>query len=162
MTIKPGDRLPDASFKYTGKDGAAEISVEELFEGKTVVLFAVPGAFTPTCHANHLPGFLNQLENIKAKGVDEVAVVAVNDMFVMNAWAEASGGKGKILFLADGSADFAKAIGLDIDLAAAGMGIRSQRYSMIVEDRVVKTLNIEEKPGQAVASGAVPILEQLG
>lgn len=162
MTIKPGDRLPDASFKYVGKDGAAEISVEELFAGKTVVLFAVPGAFTPTCHANHLPGFLNQLENIKAKGVDEVAVVAVNDMHVMNAWAEASGGKGKILFLADGSADFAKAIGLDIDLAAAGMGVRSQRYSMIVEDRVVKTLNIDEKPGQAVASGAVPILEQLG
>ena len=162
MTIKPGDRLPDASFKYIGEDGVAEISVEELFAGKTVVLFAVPGAFTPTCHANHLPGFLNQFENIKAKGVDEVAVVAVNDVHVMNAWAEASGGKGKILFLADGSADFAKAIGLDRDLAAAGMGIRSQRYSMIVEDRVVKTLNVEQKPGQAVASGVAPILEQLG
>ena len=161
MTIKPGDRLPDASFKYTGKDGAAEISVEELFEGKTVVLFAVPGAFTPTCHANHLPGFLNQLENIKAKGVDEVAVVAVNDMFVMNAWAEATGGKGNIWYLADGSAEFAKMVRLEDDRSKTGMGMRSQRYAMIVKDGVVTTLNVDDVPGQVEASGAARILEQL-
>ncbi|WP_075995779.1 peroxiredoxin [Salaquimonas pukyongi] len=161
MTIKPGDTLPDAEFKVIGENGPTTVSVKELFEGRTIVLFAVPGAFTPTCHANHLPGFLNQLNNIKANGVDEVAVVSVNDMHVMNAWAEASSAKGNILFLADGSAEFTKAIGMENDLSAAGMGLRSQRYSMIVEDRIVKSLNIEQKPGQAVASGAAAILEQL-
>ena len=161
MTIKPGDQLPEFRFKYFGKDGVTEISTDEMFGGRTVVLFAVPGAFTPTCHANHLPGFLNQLENIKAKGVDEVAVVSVNDVFVMNAWAEASGGKDKIWYLADGSAEFAKMIGLEDDRSKIGMGMRSQRYSMIVKDGVVATLNVDDVPGQVEASGAARILEQL-
>ncbi|MCB1422262.1 MAG: peroxiredoxin [Nitratireductor sp.] len=161
MTIKPGDQLPEFRFKYFGKDGVTEISTDEMFGGRTVVLFAVPGAFTPTCHANHLPGFLNQLENIKAKGVDEVAVVSVNDVFVMNAWAEATGGKGKIWYLADGSAEFAKMIGLEDDRSKIGMGMRSQRYSMIVKDGVVATLNVDDVPGQVEASGAARILEQL-
>lgn len=161
MTIKPGDKLPEASFKYIGKDGPAEISTTELCAGKTVVLFAVLGAFTPTCHANHLPGFLNQLDNIKAKGVDEVAVISVNDMFVMDAWSEVTGGKDRILFLADGSGQFTKAIGLEDDRMEAGMGIRSQRYSMIVKDGVVTALNVDEVRGQVEASGAARILEQL-
>jgi len=161
MTISVGDKLPQAKFKVVTDDGPIELTTDQVFAGKKVVLFAVPGAFTPTCHMNHLPGFLEHLETIKAKGVDDVVVVSVNDMWVMNAWAEATKAKGKILALADGSADFTKAIGLDADLGIAGMGVRSKRYSMIVEDGVVKELNIEEKPGTTEISGAARILEQL-
>lgn len=161
MSIKKGERLPEAVFKIMGDEGPAEISSEELFSGRKVVLFAVPGAFTPTCHRNHLPGFLDHLDTILAKGVDEVAVVSVNDVFVMNAWAEDTGGKGRIRFLADGGALFTQAVGLHIDLTQAGLGIRSKRYSMIVDDGVVSELNIEEAPGQATVSGAAAILEQL-
>lgn len=161
MTIKVGDSLPEASFTYIGVDGPAKMSISELCSGKKVVLFSVPGAFTPTCHANHLPGFLEHYDSIKEKGVDEIAVVAVNDMHVMKAWAESTKGTGKIHYLSDGNADFAKAIGMDIDLGVAGMGIRSKRYSMIVEDGKVTSFNIEEKPGQAVESSAARILEQL-
>lgn len=159
--IAIGDKLPEGKFKVSTADGPAEKTTGEIFAGKTIVLFAVPGAFTPTCHMNHLPGYLDNLEAIKAKGVDAVAVTAVNDVFVMKAWAEATGGKDKILFLADGSADFAKALGLELDASAFGLGIRSKRYSMIVRDGVVAALNVEDVPSQASASGAAEILKQL-
>ncbi len=161
MTIKAGDKLPAATFKVKTADGVKEMTTDDIFAGKKVVLFAVPGAFTPTCNLNHLPGYLENRDAILAKGVDQIAVVAVNDPFVMGAWAQASGGEGKILFLADGSATFTKALGLDLDLTGGGLGVRSRRYSAIVEDGVVKTLNIEEQPGQAVTSSADALLEQL-
>ncbi|MBB3975887.1 peroxiredoxin [Rhizobium azooxidifex] len=161
MTIAVGERLPDLKLKEPTADGPAEVSTGDLFKGKRVVLFAVPGAFTPTCSLNHLPGYLDNRDAILAKGVDEIAVVAVNDPFVMTAWAKETGGLGKIRFLADGGAQFAKAIGLDIDLTANGLGVRSKRYSMLVEDGVVKTLNIEESPGQATVSAAATMIGQL-
>lgn len=161
MAIKVGDKLPDATFKAVGPDGPEDLSTGDLFPGKTVVLFAVPGAFTPTCHRNHLPGYLDNLGAIKEKGVDTVAVVSVNDVFVMDAWAKATGGDGKLVFLADGSAAFTTAIGMELDASGFGMGIRSKRYAMVVEDGVVTTLNIEETPGQAVVSGAAAILGAL-
>lgn len=161
MTISVGDKLPEASFTIMGDDGPAKMSTAELCDGKKVVLFAVPGAFTPTCHANHLPGFLEHLDAIKEKGVDRVAVTTVNDIHVTNAWAENTGGKGKIDFLSDGNGDFAKAVGMDIDLGVAGMGVRSKRYSMIVENGTVTAINLEDNPGQAVASSAATVLEQL-
>lgn len=161
MTIRIGDRLPDGEFIIKTDDGLAKLSVSELTRGRKVVLFAVPGAFTPTCHANHLPGYLEHIEAIRDKGVDEVAVVSVNDPHVMNAWAKATKADGKILFLSDGSADFARAIGMDVDLGAAGMGIRSKRYSMIVDDGVVTKFNEGEKPGQVTISSAATLLEQL-
>jgi peroxiredoxin len=125
------------------------------------VLFAVPGAFTPTCDRNHLPGFVQNADAIKAKGVDTIAVTGVNDVFVMNAWKKSSGAEGKVEFLADGGAAFAKAIGLTIDLTERGLGVRSQRYSMVVEDGVVKSFNLEEAPGKAEASGAENLLKGL-
>jgi peroxiredoxin len=159
--IKVGDRLPSAKFKVMSTEGPAEKTTDDIFKGKKVVLFAVPGAFTPTCHRNHLPGFLNNADAIKAKGVDTIAVTGVNDVFVMDAWKKSTGADGKIEFLADGSADFAKAIGLSLDASAGGLGIRSKRYSMIVDDGVVKSLNIEEAPGKAELSGAENLLKQL-
>ncbi|BBD36748.1 MULTISPECIES: peroxiredoxin [Aminobacter] len=161
MTISIGDKLPAATFKTMTADGAKSISSDEIFAGKKVVLFAVPGAFTPTCSNNHLPGYVENHDAIIARGVDTIAVVSVNDVHVMGAWARFSGGEGKVQFLADGSGDFARAIGLDTDLSAAGMGLRSKRYSMIVEDGKVAQLNLEGAPGQAVDSGAARILEQL-
>lgn len=161
MTIDVGQTLPDATFKVSGPDGFANTTVADIFGGKKVVLFGVPGAFTPTCSMNHLPGFIENADAIRAKGVDVIAVVSVNDHHVMKAWAKASGGEGKIAFLADGSGYFVKAAGLDLDMSAGGMGVRSKRFSMIVEDRVVKTLNIEDAPGKAVESGAARLMEQL-
>jgi Peroxiredoxin len=161
MTIAIGDRLPDATFKEKTADGVVDLTTEQLFKGKRVVLFAVPGAFTPTCSLNHLPGYLENRDAILARGVDDIAVVAVNDVHVMGAWAQHSGGMGKIHFLADGNATFTKAIGLDIDLSAGGLGTRSKRYSMLVEDGVVKSLSIEDAPGQATVSAAAAMLEQL-
>ena len=160
MTISVGERLPDAVFRIKTADGVVEKSTADIFAGRKVVLFAVPGAFTPTCHANHLPGYLEQADAIRAKGVDEIAVVAVNDHHVMGAWEKATGADGKILFLADGAGLFTRAVGLDIDLGAAGLGVRSKRYAMIVEDGVVKALNVEEAPGVSV-SGAAAILGLL-
>ena len=159
--IKVGDRLPNTKFKVMTAEGPAEKTTDDVFKGKKVVLFAVPGAFTPTCHKNHLPGFLNNADTIKGKGVNTIAVTGVNDVFVMDAWKKATGAEGKIEFLADGSADFAKALELSLDASAGGLGIRSKRYSMIVEDGVVKALNVEEAPGKADLSGADNLLKQL-
>ena len=161
MTIQVGDKLPQATFRVMTADGPAPKTTDEIFKGKKVVLFAVPGAFTPTCHKNHLPGFLNNADKIKQKGIDAIAVTGVNDVFVMDAWKEKTGAAGKIDFLADGSAAFAKAIGLSVDLGARGLGTRSQRYAMVVEDGVVKTLNIEDAPGKADISGAENLLKGM-
>ena len=158
MAISVGERLPDATFKIRVDGEYVDASTADVFSGKKIVLFAVPGAFTPTCSMNHLPGFLENRDVILSKGVDQIAVVAVNDHHVMKAWAEASGAKDKILFLADGAAKFTKAVGMDFDMGPLGQ--RSRRYSMIVEDGVVKTLNIEENKGTEV-SGAANILSQL-
>jgi glutaredoxin/glutathione-dependent peroxiredoxin len=160
VTIKPGDRLPATEFDIMTADGSRKLSTDAVFSGRKVVLFGVPGAFTPTCSMNHFPGFLHACDAIKAKGVDTVACTSVNDAHVMNAWSKASGNDGKILMLGDGNATFARALGLDVDRSDAGMGTRSRRYSMIVEDGVVKTLNVEEKSGVNV-SGADIILQQL-
>ena len=154
MPIKVGDRLPEAKFRVMGPDGPASKTTDEVFKGKKVVLFAVPGAFTPTCSNNHLPGFLKNADAIKAKGVDTIAVTGVNDVFVFDAWKKATGAGGKIEFLADGNGEFAKALDLALDGSAAGLGIRSKRYAMLVEDGVVTKLNIEDAPGKAENSGA--------
>lgn len=161
MTIAVGQKLPDATFKTRTDDGVKDLTTADVFAGKKVVLFGVPGAFTPTCSNNHLPGYLENHDAILARGVDQIAVVAVNDSHVMAAWARFTGGEGKILFLADGNGDFAKATGLDTDLSAGGLGLRSKRFSMIVEDGTVTALNIEDAPGKAVVSGAAALLEKL-
>jgi peroxiredoxin len=160
MAIKVGDRVPAGSFMVMSADGPKPVSTDELFKGKKVVLFAVPGAFTPTCHRNHLPGFVKNAGAIKANGIDTIAVTGVNDVFVMDAWKKASGGDA-IEFLADGSGNWAKALGLTLDMTERGLGLRSQRYSMLVEDGVVKSLNIEEGPGKAEVSGADNLLKGL-
>ncbi|QFI65407.1 peroxiredoxin [Sinorhizobium alkalisoli] len=161
MPIAVGDRLPSATFKEKTADGPVEVTTDDLFRGKRVVLFAVPGAFTPTCSLNHLPGYLEHRDAILARGVDDIAVVSVNDLHVMGAWATATGGMGKIHFLSDWNAAFTKTLGMDIDLSAGTLGIRSKRYSMLVEDGVVKNLNVEDAPSQAIVSGAATMLEQL-
>ncbi|MBN8965380.1 MAG: peroxiredoxin [Rhizobiales bacterium] len=160
MAIKVGDRVPNATFTVMTSEGPKPKTTDELFKGKKVVLFAVPGAFTPTCHRNHLPGFVQNLSAIKAKGIDAVAVTGVNDVFVMDAWKKASGGDG-IEFLADGSAAWAKAVGITADLTERGLGVRSGRYAMVVEDGVVKALNVEDSPGKADVSGAENLLKSL-
>ena len=160
MTIAVGDKLPDATFKEMTADGAKVITSAEIFSGKKVVLFGVPGAFTPTCSNNHLPGYLENHDAILARGVDTIAVVSVNDAHVMGAWANFTGGEGKILYLADGNGDFAKSIGLDSDYSSGGMGMRSKRFSMIVDNGKVTALNVESKPG-VDTSGAAHILSQL-
>ncbi|WP_312413108.1 peroxiredoxin [Shinella sp.] len=161
MTIAVGDKLPDLKLKERTPDGPAEVSTAELFGGKRIVLFAVPGAFTPTCSLNHLPGYLENRDAILAKDVDDIVVVAVNDLHVMSAWATSTGGAGKLRFIADWDAAFTKALGMDIDLSAGTLGVRSKRYSMLVDDGVVKTLNVEESPGQATVSAAAAMIEQL-
>ena len=161
MTIAVGDRLPDATFRVMTADGPTTRTTSDVFSGKKVVLFAVPGAFTPTCHKNHRPGYLANYDAIKAKGVDTVAVTGVNDVFVMNAWAESTGGKGKIEYLSDGNGDFAKALGLALDGTGFGLGMRSQRYSMVVDDGIFAALNVEDVPSKADVSGADALLKQL-
>ncbi|MGL4729041.1 MAG: peroxiredoxin [Bosea sp. (in: a-proteobacteria)] len=161
MTIKVGDKLPQSTFRVMTADGPAAKTTDDIFKGRKVVLFAVPGAFTPTCHKNHLPGFLAKEGEIKAKGIDAIAVTGVNDVFVMDAWAKATDGIGKIEFLSDGNADFAKAIGLSLDGSGFGLGTRSQRYSMVVNDGVVASLAIEDGPGKADLSGAEALLKTL-
>jgi peroxiredoxin len=161
MTIAKGDRLPEATFRVLGPEGITTLTTGDIFDGKKVVLFAVPGAFTPTCHLKHIPGFIENADAFKKKGIDSVACVAVNDPFVLGAWADASGGKGKILFLSDGNAEFTKKIGMDFDGSGIGLGTRSKRYAMLVDDGVVKVLNVEDSPGVAVESTAAKMLESL-
>lgn len=161
MPISVGDTLPSATFTVMTADGPVPKTSDEIFKGKKIVLFAVPGAFTPTCHKNHLPGYLAEADAIKAKGVDAIAVVAVNDPFVMGAWEKATGADGKITFLADPAASFASSLDLTFDGSAAGLGVRSKRYSMLVEDGVVKVLNVEDVPSKADASSAKTMLDQI-
>src|SRR4051795_658764 len=153
MAIKVGDRVPTGTFTVMTAEGPKPKTTDELFKGKKVVLFAVPGAFTPTCSNNHLPGYLENRDAILSRGVDKIAVVAVNDHHVMSAWARFTGAEGKIDFLADGNGEFVRALGLDMDLAAGGLGLRSKRFSMVVDDGKVTSLNIENAPGQAIESG---------
>ncbi|HZC15473.1 MAG TPA: peroxiredoxin [Caulobacteraceae bacterium] len=160
MAIKVGDKLPEAKFMTPGADGPAPITSDEVFMGRRVALFAVPGAFTPTCSARHLPGYKQHTADLKAKGVDAIACVSVNDVFVMKAWAADQGIGGDILMLADGSGDFTRAIGLEMDASRFGMGSRSQRYSMIVKDGVVEQLNVEQG-GEFRVSSAEYLLEHL-
>ena len=160
MTIKPGDRIPAAEFSTMTADGQQKLSTAVVFAGRKVVLFAVPGAFTPTCSRDHLPGYVSAFDAIRAKGIDTIACTAVNDVHVMNACGKASGAEGKVLMLADGNGAFARAVGLAKDLSASGMGWRSSRYSMIVEDGVVKAVNVEDKPGVNV-SGASTVLGEI-
>ncbi len=161
MPIKVGDKLPAATFRVMTGEGPKPKTTDEVFKGKKVALFAVPGAFTPTCSNLHMPSFLNNIAAFKAKGVDTVAVVSVNDPFVMKAWAEKTGGDGKIDFLADGSAEFTKGVDLVLDATAGGLGIRSKRYSMLVEDGTVKQINIEEAPGKCELTSGEALLKQI-
>src|SRR5512132_1026590 len=167
MTIKVGDRLPPGKlYEYNETEqpgcpvGPREIDVQELTRGKKVVIFGLPGAFTPTCSAKHVPSYLRHIDELKAKGVDEVLCISVNDAFVMGAWGRDQNASGKVRMLGDGSATYTKALGLDLDLNARGMGTRMQRFSMLVDDGVVKTLNIEA-PGKFEVSGAETMLQQL-
>jgi peroxiredoxin len=160
MTIKVGDTVPSATFTVFGPDGPGPLTSDALFKGKKVALFAVPGAFTPTCSAKHVPGFKAHAAELKAKGVDTIACVSVNDVFVMKAWGEDQGVGGDILMLADGNGDFTRAVGLEMDGARFGMGKRSQRYSLIVDDGVVKEVNIEQG-GEFKVSSAEYMLAQL-
>ena len=161
MTIAVGDTLPDVSLSLLTENGPEVVQTKNYFAGKTVVLFGLPGAFTPTCHKNHLPGFLANEAAFKAKGVDEIVMTSVNDPFVLAAWSKATGSEGHIAFLADGGATVAKAIGLDIDLTERGLGVRSKRYSMLVKNGVVTELNIEPNPGVADLSGAEHLLTHM-
>jgi peroxiredoxin len=160
MTIHIGDRLPQATFRVMTPDGPAPRTTDDIFKDRKVVLVAVPGAFTPTCHRNHLPGYVQKAQEIKAKGVDAIAVTSVNDVFVMDAWSKASGAE-DIEFLADGNGDFAKALGLAMDGTGFGLGVRSKRYAMVVDDGVVQALNVEDTPSKADVSGAENLLNGL-
>ena len=160
MAIQVGDRLPQTTFIKATPDGPQPVDSEGFFKGRTVALFSVPGAFTPTCSARHLPGFVEKADELKAKGVDEIACTAVNDAFVLGAWSEQGGADGKVTMLADGNGDFAKEIGLTMDGSKFGMGTRGQRYSMLVKDGVVEQLNVEE-PGAFNVSSADYMLERL-
>ncbi len=159
MTISVGDKLPDVTLTKVGPEGPEKVQSSEYFKGKTVALFSVPGAFTPTCSARHLPGYVEKAGELKAKGVDEIVATAVNDAFVMGAW-KASVGAEDVTMLADGNGEFAEAVGLTMDVSGFGMGKRGQRYSMIVEDGVVKALNVEQ-PGDFSVSSAEHMLGQL-
>ena len=160
MTIKVGEKIPSVKLKQMTADGPKDVMSNEFFAGKKAVLFALPGAFTPTCSAKHVPGFVNNFDALKAKGVDLIACLSVNDAFVMGAWGKDQKAEDKVVMLADGNADFTKAVGLDADYSAYGMGTRSQRYAMLVEDGVVKVLNVE-KPGAFEVSTAETMLAAL-
>ena len=161
MTISVGERIPNTTLYHMTSDGPAAIASDELLAGKKVVLFALPGAFTPTCSAQHVPGFLGQAEALKAKGVDTIACLSVNDAFVMGAWAKDQGTGDKVLMLADGSGELTKALGMELDLSARGLGVRSQRYAMVIEDGTVKSLALEENPGGLDVSSAENVLASL-
>lgn len=160
MTIQVGDHLPQATFRVIGPEGPTPKTTDDVFKGRRVVLVAVPGAFTPTCHRNHLPGYVTRRADILARGIDAIAVTSVNDVFVLDAWSKAAGAEG-IEFLADGNGDFAKAIGLDMDGTGFGLGVRSKRYAMLVDDGVVRALNVEDSPSKAEVSSAEALLKSL-
>ena len=160
MTIKVGDHIPTAKLRHMTAEGPKEISTDDIFKGKKVVLFAVPGAFTPTCSAKHLPGFVQNAEAIKGKGIDTIACLAVNDAFVMGAWGKAQNTDGKVLMLADGNGTFTKELGLEMDGSGFGLGSRSKRYAMVVENGVVKALNVEA-PGAFEVSSADAVMKDL-
>jgi peroxiredoxin len=160
MTIKVGDKLPAGTFTCPGQDGPQKITAEQLFAGKKVILFSVPGAFTPTCDARHLPGYVQHAADFKAKGIDTVACMAVNDVFVMKAWGKASAVDDKVLMLADGNGDYARALGLEFDASGFGMGVRGQRFAIVALDGVVKGLYVEG-PGEFKVSSAEYVLGQL-
>jgi peroxiredoxin len=161
MTISVGDRIPEADLFVPSDSGPQKISTGDIFSGRKVVLVGMPGAFTPTCHRSHLPGFLENRDAILAKGVDEIVVLATNDAWVMGAWADAAGAAGRIRFVSDGNADFVKKAGLDMDGSARGLGTRAKRFALIADNGVVTSIAIEEQAGQAIASAAAKILEQL-
>ena len=152
MTIKVGDKLPDATFMEMTADGPGPVGTSDVFAGKTIALFAVPGAYTPTCSAKHLPGFINKQSDLAGKGVDEIVCTSVNDVFVMSSWGKDAGAEGRVRMLADGNGAFAQALGLEMDASGFGMGQRSQRYSMLVKDGVVAELNVEQGGGYEVSS----------
>lgn len=160
MTIKVGDRLPKGSFKIMTGEGPKDLSTDELFNGKKVLLFSVPGAFTPTCDMKHLPGYVKQSSALKTKGIDTIACTAVNDVFVMNAWGKSANAGDSVLMLADGNGDYVKALGLELDGRGFGLGTRGQRFSMLVDNGVVKQLNVEA-PGKFEVSSAECALSQL-
>ena len=160
MPIQAGQRMPAGVLKTMSAEGPKDVQTEELFKGKTVVLFSVPGAFTPTCDAKHLPGFVQLADSLRAKGVDLIACMAVNDVFVMNAWGKASGVADKVMMLADGNGEYAKALGLELDGRAFGMGLRGQRFALVVKAGLVQHANVEA-PGQFKVSAAEHVLSQL-
>lgn len=162
MTIKIGDHLPQATFRVITPDGPAAKTTDDVFKGRRVVLVAVPGAFTPTCDRNHLPGYVQRAEEIKAAGIEAIVVTSVNDVFVLKAWSQSAGADGKVEMISDGNADFAKALGLHFDGSGFGLGTRSQRYAMVVDDGVVTSLNVEDAPSKADVSGAENLLRSLG
>lgn len=159
MAIKVGDRIPDVEVRVMGEKGPQAIRTGDIFKGKRVALFALPGAFTPTCSAKHLPGFVQHADELKTKGVDQIVCLSVNDAFVMGAWGKQQGADNKVMMVADGNGDFTKAIGLELDGRGFGMGTRSQRYSMLVKDGVVTHLNVE-KPGAFEVSSAETLIKQ--
>jgi peroxiredoxin len=161
MTITTGSSLPETTFTVMTADGPKPMTSAEVFGGKKVALFAVPGAYTPTCSKQHMPGFVERVAELKGKGFDTIACTSVNDIFVLTAWAKETGADGKILMLADGSADFAKKVGLEIDLTARGLGVRSKRYAMAVDNGVVKILNVEDAPPQHDKSSAATLCSMI-
>lgn len=161
MTIQVGDRLPQTTFRVMTAEGPAAKTTDDVFKGRRVVLVGVPGAFTPTCDRNHLPGFIERAAEIRALGADAIAVTAVNDVFVLNAWAKSTGAGEGIEFLADGNADFARALGLQLDGSGYGLGTRSQRYAMVVEDGVVRAISVEDSPSKADLSSAESLVRTL-
>ncbi len=161
MTINVGDRVPSAGLFEPGESGPDKLSTEALFGGRKVVLVGMPGAFTPTCHQRHLPGFIENRDAILAKGVDEIVILSTNDTHVLRAWAEASGGKGKVRFVSDGNCEFISQAGLSFDGSGTGMGIRARRFAMIVDDGVVTAISVEDTNGQTAVSSAAQIMERL-
>ena len=161
MAIEVGSRLPEGTFRTMTPSGPATKTTADIFAGKRVLLFAVPGAFTPTCSNTHLPGYVTNYDAFKDKGIDTIVCTAVNDVFVLDAWSKSSGADDKIVFLSDGNGEFARSIGLELDASAGGLGTRSKRYAMLVEDGVVKTLNVEDSPSKAEKSAADSLLSQI-
>ena len=163
MTIKVGDKIVNEPLMIPSKEkGVGSLNLQEFSKGKKIIVFAVPAAFSPTCSRTHLPGYLENYDKLMEKGIDAIICVSVNDIFVMKAWAKDQNSGDKVILAADGSAKFTKAIGMDVDLDTFGQGIRSKRYSMLIDDSIIKSINIEGKPGQAEDSGAAKMLEIIG